>query len=147
MYEQYFNLNERPFLAAARVDRYFPAGAIEEARQRLTRCIERAEGIAMLVGPPGTGKSLLCQVLAEQCKEMFKQRGNKKYHSTACKDDHHNKNNALGEQAANRGTIHAAKLENSDDRLIPIAKIMADGKEYTPMQIDDRLRELSPPIY
>ncbi len=65
MYEVSFGLYKRPFAAAPRVDAYFPAATIEAARQTLTRCIERAEGAGMVVGPSGTGKTLLCQVLAE----------------------------------------------------------------------------------
>jgi type II secretory pathway predicted ATPase ExeA len=71
MYETFFHLKQRPFAAAARVDRYFPAQAIEAARQTLSRCIERAEGAGMLVGPPGSGKTLLCQILAEQFRGGF----------------------------------------------------------------------------
>ncbi|HUY31165.1 MAG TPA: AAA family ATPase [Pirellulales bacterium] len=71
MYETFFQLQQRPFAAAARVDRYFPATAIEAARQTLARCIERAEGAGMLVGPPGSGKTLLCLLLAEQFRGGF----------------------------------------------------------------------------
>jgi len=71
MYETFFHLKQRPFAAAARVDRYYPAMAIEAARQTLARCIERAEGAGMLVGPPGSGKTLLCQLLAEQFRGGF----------------------------------------------------------------------------
>jgi type II secretory pathway predicted ATPase ExeA len=66
MYESFFGFSQRPFTAAPRTDRYFPASAIEAARQTLERCIDRAEGCGLVVGPVGTGKSLLCQVLAEQ---------------------------------------------------------------------------------
>lgn len=71
MYETFFQLKSRPFLAAPRVDHYFPAAAMETARRNLTRAVERAEGPGLLVGPAGTGKSLLCQVLAEQFKHDF----------------------------------------------------------------------------
>ena len=57
---------ERPFVAAPDPDRYFPAVVIEEARRRLSRCIERGEGPALLIGGTGTGKSLLLEVLARQ---------------------------------------------------------------------------------
>jgi type II secretory pathway predicted ATPase ExeA len=66
MYESIFRLDQRPFAAAPRTDRYFPAGAIDHARQTLARSIERAEGPGLLIGPAGTGKTLLCQLLAEQ---------------------------------------------------------------------------------
>ncbi len=66
MYESFFGFSERPFAAAPTARHYFPGAAIEAARQNLTRCVERAEGIGLLVGPAGTGKTLLCHVLAEE---------------------------------------------------------------------------------
>lgn len=71
MYESFFQLKQRPFAAAPRVDRYFPGKAIESSRLAIARSIERAEGAALFVGPPGTGKTLLCHVLAEQFRSQF----------------------------------------------------------------------------
>jgi len=71
MYEACFGLSKRPFASVPRVDEYFPAATIEAARTTLIRCIERAEGTALVVGPSGTGKTLLCQMLAEHFKESF----------------------------------------------------------------------------
>lgn len=71
MYEPYFQLSERPFAAAPIAKRYFPATAIEQAHKTLLRCIERAEGAGLIVGPSGTGKSLLCQVLAQDLRGRF----------------------------------------------------------------------------
>ncbi len=71
MYESFFGFSERPFAAAAVAKRYFPAGAIETARQTLGRAIDRAEGVGLLTGPAGTGKSLLCQVLADQFRRSL----------------------------------------------------------------------------
>lgn len=71
MYETYFNLNQRPFAAVPRVDHYFPAATSESARTTLARCIERAEGTGLLIGPSGTGKTLLCQVLAVSFATSF----------------------------------------------------------------------------
>jgi type II secretory pathway predicted ATPase ExeA len=65
MYEAYFKLKSRPFLPAPVVSRYFPAATIESARQTLLRTIERCAGPGLLIGPAGTGKSLLCRLLAE----------------------------------------------------------------------------------
>jgi len=65
MYESFFGFSSRPFLAVPQTNLYFPATAIESARCKLTRCIERAEGCGLLIGATGMGKTLLCEVLAE----------------------------------------------------------------------------------
>jgi type II secretory pathway predicted ATPase ExeA len=71
MYEPFFGLNRRPFAAAADADCYFPATAIETARQTLFRAIDRGEGPGLLIGPAGSGKSLLLMVLSEQFGGRF----------------------------------------------------------------------------
>ncbi len=71
MYETYFNLNERPFASVPRADHYYPAGVIDAARNTLTRCIDRGEGVGLIIGPSGSGKSLLCQVLADHFQQTF----------------------------------------------------------------------------
>lgn len=72
MYETFFQFQERPFTATPLTSRYFPATAIEQARHTLIRAIERAEGPGLLVGSAGTGKTLLCQMLAEHFHEQFR---------------------------------------------------------------------------
>jgi type II secretory pathway predicted ATPase ExeA len=62
---------ERVFPSFPQVARYFPGASIEEARQRLSRTIERGDGPCVVVGGPGTGKSLLLQVLASQFHDRF----------------------------------------------------------------------------
>jgi len=71
MQETVFNLNERPFSSDIRVERYFPGESIENARVAIARTIERAEGCSLIVGPPGSGKTMLCYVLAEQFRDQF----------------------------------------------------------------------------
>jgi type II secretory pathway predicted ATPase ExeA len=71
MYGAFFALKKQPFASVPQTDQYFPAANIEAARVALTRCIERGEGVGMVLGPTGTGKSLLCRLLAEQFKETF----------------------------------------------------------------------------
>ncbi len=61
----------RPFLAAPRTAFYYPARGIDAARGNLERAIRRSEGIGMVVGGPGTGKSLLLSVIAEQVRDDF----------------------------------------------------------------------------
>ena len=71
MYETFFGFERRPFPVAPATDLYFPASSIEQARGTLARLIERAEGPGMVIGAAGTGKTLLCQVLAQQFSEQF----------------------------------------------------------------------------
>ena len=71
MYESFYHLTDRPFAATPRIDQYFPARAIEGARRTLVRCVERAEGIGVVVGPSGIGKTLLCQMLREHFQDAF----------------------------------------------------------------------------
>ncbi len=71
MYESHFQFQARPFPYAPRTDLYFPAASIEHAHQTLARLVERAEGPGLLIGGPGTGKSLVCQMLAERFRDAF----------------------------------------------------------------------------
>jgi len=71
MYESFFGLRKRPFVPVPRADCYFPGTSVEAARATLARCIERAEGPGALLGPSGMGKTLLCQVLAEQFRHQL----------------------------------------------------------------------------
>lgn len=71
MYEAFFQLKTRPFPSTPRADLYHPVPAVESTRQTLARCIERAEGPGLLIGGPGTGKSLVCALLAEQFRQCF----------------------------------------------------------------------------
>jgi len=61
----------RPFVAAPDPSRYFPANSVEEARKRVSRCVVRGEGPALVIGGAGTGKSLLLEVLSEQFRDKL----------------------------------------------------------------------------
>lgn len=71
MYESFFQFHARPFPAAPSADHYFGSESAEHARETISRCIERAEGPTMIIGPAGTGKSTLCQVLAARFHGRF----------------------------------------------------------------------------
>lgn len=71
MYEQHFALAYRPFPPAAAASCYVPVGSIEAARQAIARAIQRASGPAVVIGGAGTGKTMLCEVLAEQFTQQF----------------------------------------------------------------------------
>lgn len=63
--------SSRPFMAAARTQFYHPAKVIDAALHAVERVIRRAEGVALVVGPPGTGKSLLLAKVAEHARDDF----------------------------------------------------------------------------
>jgi len=63
--------DERVFPSYPQVARYFPSSSAEDARRRLSRAIDRGDGPGLVIGAPGTGKSLLLQVLAAQYHEQF----------------------------------------------------------------------------
>ena len=63
--------DERVFPSYPQVARYFPSSVMEDARVRLGRAIERGDGPGLVIGAPGTGKSLLLQVIASQYHERF----------------------------------------------------------------------------
>jgi type II secretory pathway predicted ATPase ExeA len=71
MYENCFHFSHRPFAPAPSAERYVPTAALEQARQTLVRKIERGEGPGLVVGPAGSGKSLLLQVLAQHFRSRF----------------------------------------------------------------------------
>ncbi len=56
----------RPFLSTPDSRVYFPASAIERARRATARCLRRSEGVALVVGATGVGKTLLTRVLAAE---------------------------------------------------------------------------------
>jgi general secretion pathway protein A len=58
-------------MASPRTQFYHPAAAIDAALQGIERAVRRAEGIALVVGQPGTGKSLLLGMIAEHVREDF----------------------------------------------------------------------------
>ncbi|MEC7696774.1 MAG: AAA family ATPase [Planctomycetota bacterium] len=71
MYESFYGFTSRPFAAVPATDRYFPAESIESARGNLIRCVERAEGYGLVIGPTGSGISLLCQLLAAHFEQQL----------------------------------------------------------------------------
>jgi type II secretory pathway predicted ATPase ExeA len=71
MYEDFFRLHSRPFTPSADTNCYVGIGPIEDARQSITRAISRASGPTVVIGGAGTGKTMLCQVLAEQFHQQL----------------------------------------------------------------------------
>src|SRR5262245_30152796 len=79
MYESHFHFRERPFAAAPQAAAYVPSANFEHARQSLVRCVERAEGVGLAIGSAGTGKTLLCQLLADQFRQENRDQSSRFY--------------------------------------------------------------------
>lgn len=62
---------DRAFPSYPRIDRYFGAGSVEEARTRVMRCVERGDGPSLVIGAPGMGKTMLLSVLEESLRQRF----------------------------------------------------------------------------
>jgi type II secretory pathway predicted ATPase ExeA len=69
MYEKHFGLRRRPFRPTPDSDAYYPATTHEQAVERLVHAIDGDEGLILLTGEPGTGKTLLCHRLLERLGE------------------------------------------------------------------------------
>src|SRR4051794_23004871 len=71
MYQEFFGFNDRPFKSSPAPKHYVPCHAIDHARQTILRGLDRGDGPALVVGPAGSGKSLLSLLLAEQLGNKF----------------------------------------------------------------------------
>ena len=69
MYEQRYGLARRPFPSTPDGDRYYPATSHEKALIALQRALDDDEGIVLLTGEPGTGKTLLGQLVLDRLSE------------------------------------------------------------------------------
>src|SRR5262245_58524714 len=66
MFTSHFRLRQRPFRPSPDGGHYYPATAHEAAIDRLARALDDGEGMLLLTGGPGTGKTLLAQKLLER---------------------------------------------------------------------------------
>ena len=55
-----------PFPAFPCVSRYLETGPVADAVGRVSRSILAKEAVSLVIGPPGTGKSLVCSLIADQ---------------------------------------------------------------------------------
>ena len=66
MYETHFGLRQRPFRSCPDSAFYYPATSHEVALGRLLQAIHEGEGLCLLTGQPGTGKTVVCHCLLER---------------------------------------------------------------------------------
>ena len=69
MYDTRFGLRRRPFRPIPDTDSYFPAATHDAARHLLRRALDNDEGLILLTGEPGTGKTLVARKLLEDLDE------------------------------------------------------------------------------
>ena len=63
--------SDRVFPPHPQVGRYFPSSSADAARRRLVRSIDRGDGPGVVIGPAGSGKSLILQLLAASFHSQF----------------------------------------------------------------------------
>ncbi len=61
--------NVPPFPAFPSTSRYVPLGPVQDSLGRVCRSIDASEAISLVIGPPGTGKSLIGGLLCEHYRE------------------------------------------------------------------------------
>lgn len=66
MYDTHFGLRQRPFRTTPDTAHYYPATTHERALARLLRALQDQEGLVLLTGEPGLGKTLLCHAVLER---------------------------------------------------------------------------------
>lgn len=71
MYEPFFGIQRRPFSATPDSGCFFACESAQAALDELIVCVERGQGIGLLVAPAGMGKTLLCQRLVAEVSGQF----------------------------------------------------------------------------
>lgn len=71
MYEAFFGLRKRPFSATPDATCFFAPEPIQEIHDELLHRIENGQGISILTGEAGTGKTLLLRKFAKELQPRF----------------------------------------------------------------------------
>src|SRR5262245_32303297 len=66
MYQSHFGLRQRPFRSTPDPGSYYPATSHEDALHQLRQAVADDEPLALLIGEPGTGKTLLAAQLLDR---------------------------------------------------------------------------------
>lgn len=71
MYEAWFGLSRRPFSATPDPSCFFSTEATRGAVDELSFCLESGQGVALLLGSAGSGKTLICSQVAQELRCKF----------------------------------------------------------------------------
>jgi general secretion pathway protein A len=69
MYQSHWGLQESPFLGCVAPEFFYPSPTHEEALARLQFLVDQRRRLGVLLGPSGSGKSLLLDVFAQQLRQ------------------------------------------------------------------------------
>jgi type II secretory pathway predicted ATPase ExeA len=69
MYVAHFGLRQRPFRPTPDPAAYYPATTHETALQKIQQALADEDGLALITGEPGTGKTLLAALLVDKLAE------------------------------------------------------------------------------
>jgi len=72
VYEEFFELNRRPFSAVPCADDFVAGTALQDPLDSLMLCMTQARGIAIVTAPPGAGKTMLCKRAASLLRSEFR---------------------------------------------------------------------------
>ena len=72
MYLEHFGLRTRPFPTTPNVDSYYPATTYEASLAQLLQALKEDEGIVLLEGEAGSGKTLMAHLLLERLPENWR---------------------------------------------------------------------------
>ena len=71
MFQEFFQLNGRPFNTTPFAPDYFPARYAEQSRQAARIALREGTGTVLIIGQTGVGKSMMLAVLAEEFRNEF----------------------------------------------------------------------------
>jgi general secretion pathway protein A len=72
MYEEYWQLNSRPFENNSSAESYYPSDTHQAAVLKLRYAIENRRAAGVLCGPTGMGKTLIANMLLRQLGDAFR---------------------------------------------------------------------------
>ena len=137
MYETFFGLKRRPFLFVPDMESYFSVDFMEESRELVERAVRQGEGISLIFGAVGTGKSLLMQILQQSLET--------EYTAILVSNSRLETPKALFLQLA-----HDLRLSRSGDEIVELRLQILDFARQTPSRgvvlLFDEAQHLSPSV-